>query len=130
APESLAGQARPLALYVAPILLPARGRCAAARALALPGPHAGRARVPPRGLPRPPPPRVVPAHVAQEPHLRGGGPRLPLVARHRRALVGAAAAHPAPGGTGGAFEGAPRETAREAPPPAPAAPERHPHEVP
>ena len=44
----------------------------------------------PGGPPRAPPPRVVPADLAQEPDVRGGGPGLPLVARHRRALVRAA----------------------------------------
>src|SRR5262249_12504011 len=130
APPTLAGQGRPRALDAAPLLLPARGRRAAARALTLPGPHAVRARPPPRGLPRSPASRVVPADLAEEPHLCRGGAGLPLVARHRRALVGATSAHPQVRGARLALEGAPGEAAREAPPHAAAAAERDAHEVP
>src|SRR5262249_22028409 len=105
-------------------------RRAAARALALPGPHAARSGVAPRGLPRPSPPGVVSADVAQESDLRGGGPGLPLVARHRRALVRATPARAKARGARDALEGAARQTAGEAAPHAAAAAERDADEVP
>src|SRR5262249_30666614 len=126
----LAEQGGPRALDAAPLLLSARGRCAADGALDLPGPHAARPRTAARGIPRPPPPRVVPAHVAEESDLRRGGTRLSLVAGHRRALVGAAEAEPPHDGTPQAPDRAAVQAARQAPQHPRLAAELHPHAVP
>src|SRR5262245_49403968 len=88
----MAQQGGPRPLDAASVLLPARSRRAAPGPLELPGPHAAGPRAAARRLPRPPAPGVVRTGVAQASDLRGGRAGLPLVARHRRTLVGPAAA--------------------------------------
>src|SRR5262249_61598836 len=112
-PRPRAGQARPGARAAPPSLHPGRARRPAFPPPPPQGPHPRRSRPPPRGLPRPPPSRVVPADVAEESHLRRGGAGLPLVARHRRALVGAAPTHPQAHGARLPLEGAARERSEE-----------------
>src|SRR5262245_60996235 len=88
----MAQQGGPRPLDAASVLLPARSRRAAPGPLELPGSHAAGPGTPTRRLSRPAAPGVVREGMAQASDLRGGRAGLPLVARHRRTLVGSAAA--------------------------------------
>src|SRR5256886_6198686 len=90
AAPSVDRQGRPRAVDRAALVLPERGGRAPHGARRGARAHAARAEPPPARAPRPPLPRVVPAHLAAQSDLRGGRGRLPLVAGCGGALVGAA----------------------------------------
>src|SRR5262245_39899979 len=112
----MAQQGGPRPLDAASVLLPARSRRAAPGPLELPGSHAAGPGTPTRRLSRPPAPGVVREGMAQASDLRRGRAGLPLVARHRRTLVGPAAAGAAvigaPSPAGGAAVEAIAQTAQ------------------
>src|SRR5213592_4531173 len=91
-----AGTQRPSVPPAAPsvdraaLVLPQRGGRAAHGARRGARAHAARSEPPPARAPRPPLPRVVPAHLAAQSDLRRGRGGLPLVAGCGGALVGAA----------------------------------------
>src|SRR5438093_5023533 len=106
---SLDRQGGPSALDRAPLVLPDRDGRDPARPGRVPrAPRAG-APAPSRRLSRSPPPRVVPAHLAERSDLCRDRRRFSLVARCRRAL--GSARHTSGQGTTGAARGATRAPA-------------------